>query len=106
MTSHQNSGLFLQSFILTKIYKLNNDTDKTVKILTNLKSNIKIDNVDKKYLNIDPKKDYNKVAENISDSMLENERSDLNNFKKFETKINDVTRLKVTLNNFYLLKVS
>ena len=55
---------------LTKIYKLNNDTDKTVKILTNLKSNIKMDNVDKKYLNIDSKKDYNKIAENIYDSMF------------------------------------
>lgn len=55
----------------TKMYKLNNDSDKVVKILTNLKSNIKKDSNELKCLNIDSKKDYNKVVEDISDALFE-----------------------------------
>ena len=54
----------------TKMYKLNNDSDKVVKILTNLKYNIKKDSNELKYLNIDSKKDYNKISENIYNSIF------------------------------------
>lgn len=55
----------------TKMYKLNNDSDKVVKILTNLKSNVKKDSNELKHLSIDSRKDYNKVIEKISDSIFE-----------------------------------
>lgn len=72
---HDNLNLAISKIELvldfTKMYKLNNDSDKVVKILTNLKSNIKKDSNDLKYLNVDSNKDYNKVIEKISDSIFE-----------------------------------
>jgi len=70
----------------TKIHKLHTDTDNVVRLLAILKSNIKKDSLERKYINISSDMDYAEVSESISEScrsICENiAHKEISNFQK------------------------